>query len=35
GFLQATVSFGLAREELRDDLRSYLQDIMQGETAAQ
>jgi len=25
----------LAREELRDDLRAYLQDIMQGETAAQ
>ena len=35
GFLQATVSFGLAREELRDDLHAYLQDIMQGETAAQ
>jgi UTP--glucose-1-phosphate uridylyltransferase len=35
GFLQATVSFGLAREELRDDLRAYLQDIMQGDTAAQ
>jgi UTP--glucose-1-phosphate uridylyltransferase len=28
GFLQATVSFGLAREELRDDLYAYLQDIM-------
>ncbi len=28
GFLQATVSFGLAREELRDDLHGYLQDIM-------
>ncbi len=28
GFLQATVSFGLAREELRDDLRAYLKDIM-------
>lgn len=28
GFLQATVSFGLAREELRDDLRSYLRSIM-------
>ncbi|MEP5731663.1 MAG: UTP--glucose-1-phosphate uridylyltransferase GalU [Sulfitobacter sp.] len=27
GFLQATVSFGLAREELRDDLRSYLRSI--------
>ena len=35
GFLQATVSFGLAGEELRDDLRACLQDIMQGETAAQ
>ncbi|GAA6176076.1 UTP--glucose-1-phosphate uridylyltransferase [Sulfitobacter pacificus] len=28
GFLQATVSFGLAREELRDDLRTYLKSIM-------
>jgi UTP--glucose-1-phosphate uridylyltransferase len=28
GFLQATVAFGLAREELRDDLRSYLKSIM-------
>jgi UTP--glucose-1-phosphate uridylyltransferase len=28
GFLQATVSFGLAREELHDDLYAYLQDIM-------
>lgn len=27
GFLQATVSFGLARDELRDDLRSYLRSI--------
>ena len=27
GFLQATVSFGLAREELRDDLQAYLKDI--------
>lgn len=30
GFLQATVSFGLAREELREDLKAYLQDIMQA-----
>jgi UTP--glucose-1-phosphate uridylyltransferase len=30
GFLQATVSFGLAREELRDDLKGYLDDIMQA-----
>ncbi|WP_339762031.1 UTP--glucose-1-phosphate uridylyltransferase GalU [uncultured Sulfitobacter sp.] len=28
GFLQATVSFGLAREDLRGDLHGYLQDIM-------
>ncbi|MEL7803292.1 UTP--glucose-1-phosphate uridylyltransferase, partial [Sulfitobacter pontiacus] len=27
GFLQATVSFGLAREELRDDLYAYLKTI--------
>ncbi|KIN62761.1 UTP--glucose-1-phosphate uridylyltransferase [Sulfitobacter noctilucicola] len=27
GFLQATVSFGLARPELRDDLRTYLRSI--------
>ena len=30
GFLQATVAFGLAREELRDDLKGYLEDIMQA-----
>jgi len=35
GFLQATVSFGLAREDLRDDLRGYLQDIMSVDAAAQ
>ncbi len=35
GFLQATVSFGLAREELRDDLYAYLQDIMSVDKAAQ
>ncbi|KAJ03845.1 UTP--glucose-1-phosphate uridylyltransferase GalU [Sulfitobacter mediterraneus] len=35
GFLQATVAFGLAREELRDDLRSYLQSAMQIDRAAQ
>lgn len=27
GFLQATVSFGLARDDLKDDLRSYLRSI--------
>lgn len=32
GFLQATVSFGLARDELRDDLRAYLKDIMLDES---
>ncbi|OAN67745.1 UTP--glucose-1-phosphate uridylyltransferase [Sulfitobacter sp. EhC04] len=35
GFLQATVAFGLAREELRDDLYSYLSSIMQMDKAAQ
>ena len=35
GFLQATVAFGLAREELRDDLHSYLSSIMQIDKAAQ
>ncbi len=35
GFLQATVAFGLAREELRDDLTAYLHSIMQVEKAAQ
>ncbi|SFB11839.1 UTP--glucose-1-phosphate uridylyltransferase [Poseidonocella pacifica] len=35
GFLQATVAFGLAREELRDDLYNYLQDMMASEKAAQ
>ncbi|WP_299139678.1 UTP--glucose-1-phosphate uridylyltransferase GalU [uncultured Tateyamaria sp.] len=35
GFLQATVSFGLAREELRDDLLSYIQDVVQMDKAAE
>lgn len=35
GFLQATVAFGLAREDLRDDLHGYLQGIMQAEKAAE
>lgn len=35
GFLQATVAFGLAREELREDLHSYLSSIMQVDKAAQ
>lgn len=35
GFLQATVAFGLARDELRDDLSAYLQSIMQINRAAQ
>lgn len=29
GFLQATVAYGLARPELRDDLAAYLKDIVQ------
>ncbi|HBM57686.1 UTP--glucose-1-phosphate uridylyltransferase GalU [Salipiger marinus] len=35
GFLQATVAFGLAREELRDDLESYLHAIISARKAAQ
>ena len=35
GFLQAAVAFGLAREELRDDLSAYLQSISQIDRAAQ
>lgn len=35
GFLQATVSFGLAREELRDDLSAYIHDIVNMEKAAE
>jgi UTP--glucose-1-phosphate uridylyltransferase len=35
GFLQATVAFGLAREDLRDDLRNYLHSVMQIDKAAQ
>lgn len=34
GFLQATVSFGLARADLRDDLHGYLQDIMSVDKTA-
>ncbi len=35
GFLQATVAFGLARDDLRDDLHSFLQSVMQYDKAAQ
>jgi UTP--glucose-1-phosphate uridylyltransferase len=35
GFLQATVSFGLARDELREDLLAYLQDIVTLSKAAE
>jgi len=35
GFLQATVAFALARDELRDDLSRYLHDIMATGKAAQ
>lgn len=35
GFLQATVAFGLARDDLRDDLRGYLQEVMSIERAAE
>ncbi|MGJ8627254.1 MAG: UTP--glucose-1-phosphate uridylyltransferase GalU [Sulfitobacter sp.] len=35
GFLQATVAFALAREDLRDDLSAYLRSIMHIDKAAQ
>ncbi|WP_137700983.1 UTP--glucose-1-phosphate uridylyltransferase GalU [Marimonas lutisalis] len=35
GFLQATVAFGLARDDLRDSLMSYLQDIVHVDKAAE
>jgi UTP--glucose-1-phosphate uridylyltransferase len=35
GFLQATVSFGLSRPELRDELTQYLRDIVSLENAAE
>jgi len=35
GFLQATVAFGMAREELRGDLYDFIRDLVSMETAAQ
>ena len=35
GFLQATVSFGLARDELRDDLLAYIRDVVAMDNAAE
>ncbi|MDG1473242.1 MAG: UTP--glucose-1-phosphate uridylyltransferase GalU [Ascidiaceihabitans sp.] len=35
GFLQATVAFGLAREELRDDLLGYITDVVGQQKAAE
>ena len=35
GFLQATVAFGLARDDLRDDLSAYLESISAASKAAQ
>ncbi|NIY71497.1 UTP--glucose-1-phosphate uridylyltransferase GalU [Marivivens donghaensis] len=35
GFLQATVAFGLAREELRDEFQNYLDEMMAVRKAAQ
>lgn len=35
GFLQATVAFGMAREELRDELEEYLSAVMAHRQAAQ
>jgi UTP--glucose-1-phosphate uridylyltransferase len=35
GFLQATVSFALSRDDLRDDLYSYITEIANAGKAAQ
>ncbi|MGX0875680.1 UTP--glucose-1-phosphate uridylyltransferase [Roseovarius sp. MBR-154] len=35
GFLQATVAFALARDDLRDDLWNYISDVVHAEKAAQ
>ena len=35
GFLQATVAFGLARDDLREDLAAYLQDVVRLGQAAE
>jgi UTP--glucose-1-phosphate uridylyltransferase len=35
GFLQATVAFGLGREDLRDEFASFLVDMMSAQNAAQ
>ena len=35
GFLQATVSFGLSRPELRDELAQYLREVVSLEKAAE
>ncbi|HMB13806.1 MAG TPA: UTP--glucose-1-phosphate uridylyltransferase, partial [Roseovarius sp.] len=35
GFLQATVAFALARDDLRDDLWNYISDMVHAEKAAQ
>ncbi|MFK7868114.1 MAG: UTP--glucose-1-phosphate uridylyltransferase GalU [Roseobacter sp.] len=35
GFLQATVAFGLERDDLRDDLRSFLENVVQMGKAAE
>ncbi|MDA7423862.1 UTP--glucose-1-phosphate uridylyltransferase GalU [Thalassococcus lentus] len=35
GFLQATVAFGLARDDLRDDLEGYLNEIVASRKAAE
>ena len=35
GFLQATVAFGLARDDLRDEFASYLQEMVSVKNAAQ
>jgi UTP--glucose-1-phosphate uridylyltransferase len=35
GFLQATVAFALARDDLRDELSGFLQEVLAADKAAQ
>ncbi|MBT26911.1 MAG: UTP--glucose-1-phosphate uridylyltransferase, partial [Rhodobacteraceae bacterium] len=35
GFLQATIAFGLSRDDLRDELMDYLQAVTHTDKAAQ
>ncbi|MEG3662987.1 UTP--glucose-1-phosphate uridylyltransferase, partial [Celeribacter halophilus] len=35
GFLQATISFGLSRDDLRDELQAFLDELSAERAAAQ